>query len=80
MPIYFDSTGTKRFGVGMDGGSQPLGAFRLCAKTIDTKCYDPYQKKKSRRSPSISIVHTQHVWYVCVNVCTCKRVLFIMKS
>lgn len=45
MPIYFDSTGTKRFGVGRDGGSQPLGAFRLCAKTIDTKCYDPYQKK-----------------------------------
>lgn len=68
MPIYFDSTGTKRFGVGRDGGSQPLGAFRLSAKTIDTKCYDPYQKKKI---PPLSFnKYSAHP--TCV-VCVCIR-------
>lgn len=65
MPIYFDSTGTKRFGVGRDGESQPLGAFRLCAKTIDTKCYDPYKKK----IPLLSFnKYSAHPTCVCIRM------------
>lgn len=77
MPFILIALAQNGLGWGGMGDCNPSVLSDCARKQLTPSVMIHTKKKKSRRSPSISIVHTQHV---CVYVCTCKRVMFIMKS